>query len=720
MRKLVNTMVDVVAKRFNKHPTEQNSIDLLTELKTYGFFHIGCLIGAKLSDMFRSNLLIQELLADMSMNTDSFQDAYDLYASILSNTSVIPHTTANLLLRKQSIILEKFKENYIFYPQNVVKKIVDYGLRPIEVVTFTITTCKRFDLFQKTMNSFLNCCLDYKKIDKWICIDDNSSEEDREQMKLLYPFFTFVFKNQDNSGHSASMNIIQDLVTTPYLFHMEDDWMFVAKKNYITDCLDGLGCGDNVKQCLINRNYAEVLEDYKILGGEPIVSKSGNRLYAHEFGISQEKFNEKYGSGFSCFYWPHFSFRPSMIKTEIFKDIGKYNLDGHFEMEYAYRYIAKGYISVFFESITSIHIGRLTSERDTDKKNAYDLNNVSQFVEKETPKESKPENLIVDMTPKATIKNTKFLIVNLKRRDDRYRQFVARFCNCGRPNIFPKRYDAIDGKYLKNSVQLQRIFEPNDYNMKSGAVGCAMSHIDLCIQLINDMEAEFYCIMEDDIEFANDFEEKIKALFKNTLNWDMIYLGHHSKGSQKFNPNDKYPIARKYNTSQSIAMSLGGTGGYVISKEGARKLLEFIDTVGMGNCIDTMQQRAADIMNVYYCYPHLIYSECYRGDNKQVDTDIQFDYTSLQLTIDETLFLIPNIRQEDFAPSNTTDLPFYIKFSTIEQLQVIKDRLGDVYSYVLSSPGHSEKSIVITSENTRNRLKKHGEFTVQECLQYQD
>ena len=48
---------------------------------------------------------------------------------------------------------------------------------------FSITTCKRFDLFEKTINSFIQCCKDVLLIDKWLCIDDNSSDTDREKMK---------------------------------------------------------------------------------------------------------------------------------------------------------------------------------------------------------------------------------------------------------------------------------------------------------------------------------------------------------------------------------------------------------------------------------------------------------------------------------------------------------------------------------------------------------
>ena len=84
------------------------------------------------------------------------------------------------------------EESVIKYNQDIVNKLTEQiNLRksnpnPNNKLTFTITTCKRFDLFEKTINSFLNCCLDIDLIDEFIGVDDNSSKQDRKQMKKLY------------------------------------------------------------------------------------------------------------------------------------------------------------------------------------------------------------------------------------------------------------------------------------------------------------------------------------------------------------------------------------------------------------------------------------------------------------------------------------------------------------------------------------------------------
>ena len=86
----------------------------------------------------------------------------------------------------------------------------------------------------------------------------------------------------------------------------------------------------------------------------------------------------------NCNYWPHYSFRPSIIDVSTILELGDYKTPNQFfEMDYAQRWVEAGYKSAFFNMITNRHIGKLTSERnDRNKLNAYELNNESQFVTK--------------------------------------------------------------------------------------------------------------------------------------------------------------------------------------------------------------------------------------------------------------------------------------------------------------------------------------------------
>jgi GR25 family glycosyltransferase involved in LPS biosynthesis len=495
------------------------------------------------------------------------------------------------------------------------------------------------------MNSILNCFEDIEKIDYWLCVDDNSSEEDRQKMKELYPFFTFYFKTLAEKGHPQSMNIIRNKVTTPYLLHLEDDWKFFEKKCYIEECMDVLSSNASIGQCLINKNYAEISRDVDVKGGIFHTTHQGVRYYVHEYCRNAEELQQwirKYGDGKSSNYWPHFSFRPSIMKTRIIKDLGEFDVTkSHFEMDYAYRYINKGLISAFLEGIHCLHIGRLTSERDDlTKLNAYALNDECQFAGKEE-QVIKQQQLAppVEEVKQGAVNRIKSFVVNLDTRQDRWEKFERD----NAPDLkFLKyqRFSAVDGKKLVSTCQLQQIFENNDYQMRRGMVGCFMSHVKLYCDLIYDNTADGYLILEDDIELTSDFESKYNALLAQLSkenNWAFCFLGHHVRDVSTLetaHDKTKIPVIEKVNVYRSFILSLGGTTGYLISKSGAKAFLDFLDSTGATNGIDTCIQKSADILGVYYPTPHLIYSDCFRGDHK-VDSDIQYDYSGLEKSVEE-------------------------------------------------------------------------------------
>lgn len=348
-----------------------------------------------------------DLLSFVSYYIGKYEESVEYYRELLDERN-IPEEQRERVEKNRVFSLEKVMENYLAYPSGVIRDILKrqkqedaYG------VVFTITTCKRFDLFTKTMNSFLTCCQDVHLVDRWICVDDNSSEEDRKKMRELYPFFYFYLKGPEDKGHSRSMNIIAEAVKNysagapMYWLHMEDDWHFVEKRRYITPAINILELHSkddtgNIGQVLFNKNYTETLDNI-IPGGFPRVlevdtpsstaasrsSTAASRYLVHEhYATGSQKMKElnarlKRGNNA---YWPHYSLRPSLCKTEILEKVGPYRDDvTHFEMDFANRYKSLGYVSAFFDTVCCVHTGRLTTEINTDKPNAYSLNNENQF-----------------------------------------------------------------------------------------------------------------------------------------------------------------------------------------------------------------------------------------------------------------------------------------------------------------------------------------------------
>ena len=279
------------------------------------------------------------------------------------------------------------------FPAALVSHLVDARRGAADVahrpglVTATITTCRRRILFEQMLNSFLQCCEDVGRIDRWIVVDDGSSPDDIEQMQDRYPFLEIVTKGPGRQGHAASLNVLRTMVDTPYWLHLEDDWLFLLPDRYVTRALDTLAVEPQVAQVLFNRNYAETLDDHRLVGGEPRTAPGGTDYRVHDYvdpgSPAFAAVLEDLAPGERTNrHWPHFSLRPSLMRTPAIVDLGFFaeNNSG-FELDMAHRYAAAGNQSAFFDTISAIHIGPTTDDRREQRSgmNAYDLNDQSQF-----------------------------------------------------------------------------------------------------------------------------------------------------------------------------------------------------------------------------------------------------------------------------------------------------------------------------------------------------
>ena len=709
-----------ICKKFFISKDENDALTILRYLRHINMNDTIVYIAPFFIQMFPYFIDFKDELALSSYSIGNHNVAFDALQDKLDNKGLSQQQT-DIILFNQHFSINHVTDRFTHYNQDKIDDILSRPTKAIPLITLTITTCKRFDLFEQTINSVINC-FDIELIDHWFCVDDNSNEEDRQKMKSMYPFFEFYWKDNKEKGHPQSMNIIRNYIKTPYYFHLEDDWKFFTPMKYLYYSLEVLQQNPRYGQCLFNKNYAEIEADIDVKGGLFMTTHSGFRYYIHEFVNNSndlDKWIVKYGNSKSSNYWPHFSFRPSLLRTSVIKNIGQFDtVKSHFEMDYAYKYINQGYISTFFEGIYSIHIGRLTSQRnDTSKLNAYQLNDEIQFYGKE-------EKL------KSCIKT---FVVNLDRRPDRWETFTQLkqldFLNY-------KRFSAIDGEKLISTHQLQQIFENNDYNMRKGMVGCFMSHIVLCTQLINSQD-DTYLILEDDVEVNDDFEKKFLHLcdLLKHKDWDFCFIGHHIRNTQENEWFDKIslPSIEKYDSYKSFVKSLGGTTAYLISKIGAKKYLDFLDSTGCTNGADTCIQKSADKLNVYYSCPNLIFSDCFRGQDT-IDSNIQYDYSSLSKSIeqrlqDELLFFSSiNIITQEFPNLNdfineynqySSKDPFvlYIKINKEENIiDIIKSSCA--FSYFIED---SFAFVVINGENViryYHRFKKLGVYNVEDAIQY--
>jgi FkbM family methyltransferase len=177
-------------------------------------------------------------------------------------------------------------------------------------------------------------------------------------------------------------------------------------------------------------------------------------------------------------------------------------------------------------------------------------------------------------------------VINLKRRVDRKNQIIQQL---NRENIFDYEIiEGIDGLDLQESFELYKLFERNNFYNKKGVIGCALSHIKLWNQLVNDNNNEYYVILEDDIKLFDNFKNKLE---KHCELFQKYGAEHLSLGTYQCN----YELQKTIYTEEiqifekDVFKFWNITFAYIISKSAAKKILEHINRCSIKCAIDNPQ-----------------------------------------------------------------------------------------------------------------------------------
>jgi GR25 family glycosyltransferase involved in LPS biosynthesis len=546
-------------------------------------------------------------------------------------------------------------------------------------VVITMTSCKRFDLLSRTLNSMLPNILDIKQhIREIVVFDDNSSEADRTLMTSMYPFIKFIMKTPEQKGHSKSMNMIRTYALEnkyKYIFHVEDDWEFWFPDNYITKCLTVVEKDSSFGQALINFEYNEDehtainmwnrdMHYYK-LPSQP----TNYRYFVHEhFSGHRLQIEANNLKGTSSMYWPHFSFRVGITKTSVFETVGPFNEGMNnqtsfmFERDYADNYIKFGYVTAMLDCCYCTHIGKRTYERnDHTKKNAFELSTEQHSEGKQDPSaEVKPnpelmnappvtlpnvdnKHLANPVTTKTNVSinpdfmtNVRCFVLNLKRRPERLAKFIKNN-NQECPPI--EVFEGIDGMSLKPSLKIQKIFETGDYDFKRGIVGCAYSQFSIWSKFLKGT-GDYCVVFEDDVKLCTNFKEKLCSLLA-VNNFDVLFLHfnpyHHvAEAFKDWELDSMVATAEEWTVEQSMKQNMGSGAGYVLTRKAAKYLIDWVNKYGMPNAVDWVLMKQPEL-KIMYSKPKLVFANCWQQDQTIV-SDIQTVHTKVKYDSADSLF----------------------------------------------------------------------------------
>jgi len=203
-------------------------------------------------------------------------------------------------------------------------------------------------------------------------------------------------------------------------------------------------------------------------------------------------------------------------------------------------------------------------------------------------------------------------VVNLDRRQDRRKAFLE-----FHPDLkgHVRRHVAFDGKKLRLTPSLGRLFKPNDFFWKKAVMGCALSHLKLWEMLLNDSkDIKSYLIMEDDARLSPGWKDAWNNIYKKIPEgWECVYLGGVLPPNKEGFKSVLEPVIPGlsriapntfFGQEEPVRQFHFCTYAYVISRAGINKLLNAImENNGIWTSIDHVLFNSLDKMNVYVMDP---------------------------------------------------------------------------------------------------------------------
>jgi len=205
-------------------------------------------------------------------------------------------------------------------------------------VTLVVTSCGRFDLLKKTLDSFEQ--FNTYPIRSVIITEDSGDERVKGCIPANWRDYTTFFVNNPRLGQLASIDLAYSIIETPYIFHCEDDWLFY-RPEFIEDSMLLLEADAMALQVWL-RSYAHDLAIHS-----PYVFLESRRE------ISGVKF---YTVGSRKVDWQGFSFNPGLRRFADYMMVSPYSSQKN-EKDLSKYYSDKGRYALILESDAVLHTG---------------------------------------------------------------------------------------------------------------------------------------------------------------------------------------------------------------------------------------------------------------------------------------------------------------------------------------------------------------------------
>ena len=220
----------------------------------------------------------------------------------------------------------------------------------------------------------------------------------------------------------------------------------------------------------------------------------------------------------------------------------------------------------------------------------------------------------------------KVYVVNMDKRVDRWAKWLQK-----NYKYFPnsvERFSAVDGRKIEMNKSIYKLFQYNQFGWRKSVMGCALSHILLWYNLMNESDENTrYFICEDDMCFATDsayltLQEQLLLIPSDA---ELLYVGGVLPSNKqalsvviknvnshwaKIQPNKLFTSSNDTETFHFCTYS------YILTKSGAKKLIQWLEN-SLEKChsgIDHILGHFAIGLNKYVSTPLTI--QCFQEEEQ--------------------------------------------------------------------------------------------------------
>ena len=186
-------------------------------------------------------------------------------------------------------------------------------------------------------------------------------------------------------------------------------------------------------------------------------------------------------------------------------------------------------------------------------------------------------------------------IINMKYRTDKKKRMEDELKKHNLDGNFIEAivgYDIDIDKMIENKLINNKL----DRNLRRGEIGCYLSHIKVWKSFLRSND-KYALILEDDAVFIDGFKDKLRDLLKEiTFPFDMIYLNDNCE--HHFGEDCLHGIKKSENIFDPGTVGYG-LYGYLLSREGAKKLIEISLPIEIPIDDKTMQMHKEGTLDAY-------------------------------------------------------------------------------------------------------------------------